>query len=295
MFEPSVSTKSAAVARLATGVCLLALLSATACTSFVYKTVYNQADFLVMRELNRYFDLRDDQRKFLNARVDQLHGWHRRKELPRYSRALREFRTRFAVGLKSHDIDWLFGQSNNFRDAAYRRIYNDAFVFLGTLRKDQALHLRQALEESNAEIVSKIQLSREKRLAKRRSDTLDFLEDWTGGLRSAQTREISGLVEILPELDRSRLRYRKERQSEFLTKLPANGGDKTALKAALQGWFYRPEETRPAYYRAEINRWRVAFRKMALTIDASIDASQRRAILERLNRLIADLDDLSRG
>ncbi|MCR9144014.1 MAG: DUF6279 family lipoprotein [bacterium] len=273
---------------------LLALFASGGCTSFVYKTVYNQADFLVMRELDRYFDLRSEQRSFLDRRVDQLHVWHRRKELPRYAAALREFRDRFAVGLKARDIDWLFARSNNFRDAAFRRVYDDAYVFLSSLERDQMQHLRAALRESNEEIVEKIELPRTERLAKRKQSTLEFLEDWSGGLRKDQSREVERLVEALPELDRSRLRYRRERQSEFLAKLPANGGDPDALRSALRAWLYRPEQTRPAYYQSGIADWRAAFRSMALKIDANLDANQRRAILQRFNRVIADLDDLSR-
>ncbi|MEQ9364930.1 MAG: DUF6279 family lipoprotein [Leptospirales bacterium] len=273
---------------------LLALLATTSCTSFVYKTVYNQADFLVMRELNRYFDLRDDQRDFLSDRVDRLHVWHRRTELPRYAAALREFRERFAAGLTSRDIDWLFARGDDFRDATYRRVYSDAFIFLGSLRKDQLGHLKAALNEANEEIVEKIQLSRAERLAKRREGTLEFLDDWSGGLTAQQSRDIAGLVGALPELDRSRLRYRRERQSEFLQKLPANGGDPEGLRMALRPWFFQPDRSRPGYYRSELQRWRSAFRTMALEIDARMDADQRRAIIERLNRVIADLDDLSR-
>ena len=74
----------------------------------------------------------------------------------------------------------------------------------------------------------------------------------------------------------------------------AQPGDPEGLRTALKAWFYRPDQSRPEYYQNEIQRWRAAFRKMALSIDARIDASQRRAILQRLNQVIADLEDLSR-
>ena len=270
------------------------LFVSSGCTSFVYKTVYNQADFLVMRELNRFFDLKDEQRTFLDQRVDRLHAWHRRTELPRYSRALREFRTRFAAGLQAKDVDWLFAQSRGFRDAAFRRIYDDAYVFLSTLQRGQVGHLRKALKESNEELAEKIQLSRAERLEKRQADTIEFLDDWSGGLRSGQSQEIAALVEGLPETDRSRLRFRRERQAEFLEKLPANGGDREALRTSLRAWFFKPDQTRPAYYQADIVRWRSAFREMMLAIDQRIDQQQRDAIVRRLGRVIADLDELSR-
>lgn len=280
--------------RVLMGLALIGFVMMPGCTRFVYKTAYNTADFLVMRELDRYFQLRDDQRAFLDSKIDRLHAWHRHQELPRYAAALRGFRERFARGLKPADIDWLFARSNEFRDTAFRRVCDDAVVFLNTLRPEQVRHLQAAFEESNAEIAEQLQAPRNERVAERRDDTLEFLRDWTGGLRPEQQTMIAGRLEKLPELDRSRLRFRRERQAEFLAKLPANGGDPEKLESVLRVWLHRPDESRPAYYRQEVSRWRAEFRDVALAIDASMDAAQRRAVLQRLNHLIADLEELSR-
>jgi hypothetical protein len=274
---------------------LLVGLTGSACTRIVYKTAYNTADFLLMRQIDNYFDLQKEQRNYLSGRLDQLHAWHRYKELPRYAATLKELRIRFARGLEPADVDWLFARGNDFRDTVYHRIYLDAVVFLKMIRAPQVAHLREALAESNEEIVEELKLPQAKRLEKRRTKTLDFLEDWTGGLHPRQNNQVTTLVARLPELDAERLRFRQERHREFLASLPANGSAPARLEQILQAWLHQPEKSRPAFYAQALASWRASFRQMVIKIDRGLDASQRRRVLERLNTLILDLEELSRS
>ncbi len=273
---------------------ILALLT-SGCARFIYRQAYNNADFLVMRELNGYFDLSSNQYDSLSRRIAVHHRWHRQQELPRYARTLRDFRKRAERGLGGSDVDWLFDRGRSFRDAVYRRIYPDSVSFLKTLNPAQVKYLSGILEEKNGEIVEKIRMTREERLAEKTQKGLDFLEDWTGGLTPAQRDRFAALVREVPELERSRLRYRRERQKEFLALLPASGGDPGELRGALEDWLHRPDQNTPAYYRRDRERWRAATKDLILKMQAELSEQQKRNFLQRLDGFIADLDDLSRG
>lgn len=274
---------------------LIFVLLAGSCTRFVYRQAYNNADFLVMRELNGYFDLSSSRYDTLSQRVSVHHHWHRRSEMPRYATTLREFRNRAQRGLTGADVDWLFARGRNFRDAVYRRIYPDSVSFLKTLQPAQVEYLSGIFEEKNAELVTKIRMTREERLAEKTRKGLDFLEDWTGGLTQPQRDRFSALMRDIPETERSRLRYRRERQKEFLAILPASGGNAAELQSALEDWLHRPDQNIPAYYERDQARWREATKQLMLKMQDELSDQQKRNFLQRLDGLIADLDDLARG
>ncbi len=265
-------------------------LLASGCTSFVYKTAYNQADFLVMRELNRYFSLSSTQRQFLEPRVDALHAWHRRAELPRYVSMLGDFRAAAADGVTAAEVQRMFAQSRSVRDVILRKIYSDTIAFLQQLDAAQLPHIREQFAESNAELAEKL-----KGPATERADNfVEFMDDWTGGLSAKQEQQIRSWMQAVPNSEPDRLRFRQERQAEFLESLPASGGTPERLAQTMRPWFFQPDQSRPAYYRRSLSAWRSSFTQLLVRTDAMLTAEQRSNFLRRLDQLIVDLHDLSR-
>lgn len=264
---------------------------AVGCTSFIYKTAYNQADFLVMRELNRYFSLSSTQREFLKPRVDALHSWHRRSELPRYVSMLGDFRAAMADGLTAAEIQSMFAQSRSVRDVILRKIYPDTIAFLEQLDAAQLPHIRERFAESNEELAEKL-----KRPVTERADSfVKFMDDWTGGLSAKQERQIRSWMLAVPDSEPDRLRFRQERQAEFLESLPASGGSPEQLAQTMRPWFFQADRSRPAYYRRARSAWQQSFTRMLVQVDTLLTAEQRSSFLRRLDQVIVDLHELSRG
>jgi hypothetical protein len=64
-------------------------LALAGCTST--RLGYDWLPTLSMWQLNRYLSLDDAQRLMVGRRLDELHAWHRREQLPDYVRALQEW------------------------------------------------------------------------------------------------------------------------------------------------------------------------------------------------------------
>ena len=177
---------------------LLSVLFFTACGRVVYRTAYNQAEYLAMRELDSYFDLNDSQERQVAGRVRALHRWHRYQELPRYAATLRRLRALAEDGLEPAEVDWLFQSGRNFRDRIYSQVQPHSVEILAALDDEQIEHLAGALAESNEELEEELARSPSERLSERVDRTTDFLDVWTGGLRSEQRGELCGLMTRLP-------------------------------------------------------------------------------------------------
>ncbi|MCB1325798.1 MAG: hypothetical protein H7A21_18760 [Spirochaetales bacterium] len=274
-------------------VCLLVLLTLvfTACGRVVYRTAYNQAEYLAMRELDSYFDLNDSQERQVAGRVRALHRWHRYQELPRYAATLRQLRALAEDGLEPAEVDWLFQSGRNFRDRIYSQVQPHSVEILAALSDEQIDHLAGALAESNEELEEELARAPSERLNDRAERTTDFLDDWTGGLRPEQRHELRELSARLPDTTDARLQLRRERQGRLISTLRAH--DRDGLRALMQAWLLQADATQPAYYRQANEAWRARARDFVLGLDARLTAQQRRHFLARLDELIADLDELS--
>jgi hypothetical protein len=88
-------------------------------------------------------------------------------------------------------------------------------------------------------------------------------------------------------------RYREEQQRELLMLLrhprtPEAAAQK--LRAAL----VHQDQSAPPWYLHAVQEWRMGIKDLAPRIDRTLSASQRRYALDKLQRLIIQVRDLSR-
>jgi len=284
------------ISRLAVLSLLLVLaLGGSNCTSFVFKTAYNQAETLVLYRVNSIFALNSSQRDFLSERFRAHHRWHRTQELPRYAAALTELRTRVEGGLEPADVDWLFARGESFRDSIYRRIEGDTTRFLTSLDESQVERLPESFRSYNEDLREKVEQPRGERLAERAEKTLEFYEDWFGGLSASQRSSLNQMSRALPDTEPLRLQSNRLRQAELVRTLQDSDNRNARVEAMVADWMRRPEASRTAGYRAALQSWRSRTREMILRFDDQATPEQRAYFIARLDELIADLRELSRG
>lgn len=277
------------------GLLLLTLVLAVApgCTRSLYGYFYRSADILLLRRINGYLDLSGEQETLAKKKLQRLHAWHRKSELPAYAQLLRQAAEKSRDGLDESEVVWLFKRMKDFERRIYKTTRQDTIDILLLLHEKQIAHLAEQFKESNEELEKQIALPAPKRLARRVEKAIEQVEDWTGSLSSEQKQKIRATVQGMPDTSAVRLRYRKERQAEFILLLRRN-----PTPAQLNAWFssrfgYEPSAL-PAYYRGPVARATVAYRKFVLEVDGLLTEDQRKTARERLLNLAADLESWSR-
>lgn len=254
-------------------------------------SVYRYADWLILWQVDHYFDLTADQRQDLAQRLTPLLARHRHEAIPQYETFLVQFRQRFDRGLTSQDLDWAYAGYDRLRADLFDRIVADGGVFLASVEARQVRTLEAALQKDNAKAARLVQAPAPERLKKRAQATLDWLEDWLGPLSKDQEAQIREWSLALPDTQQVWVAYQQQRQQELLTLLHQ---PRTSERAAreLRTMLVYQDHTAPQAYQDAVRQMRAAVKTMALAIDQRLTADQRHHAVTKLQRLIDQLHDL---
>lgn len=135
--------------RLATLLCLAALLAVAGCSSVTL--AYNQFPLLASLWADSYLDLDSAQRSRLKTQLATLQAWHRREELPQWQALLRQAQEALDGGVTQ---DELLALERSARASAQRTLQHAAPLaapLLAELRPEQWQHLQKKLDEKTAE------------------------------------------------------------------------------------------------------------------------------------------------
>jgi hypothetical protein len=272
--------------------CAAALLAVLAGCSLT--TAYRYADWIILWQLDHYFDLSSDQRHDLAQRLTPLLARHRHEALPRYETFLRQIRQRVERGLTGPDIDWVYATYDRLRADLFDRFVADGGIFLASVEARQVRTFESALQQDNAKAARLVQVPAPERLNRRAQATLDWLEDWMGPLSNEQRERIREWSRSLPDMQPVWVTYQQQRQQELLTLLQQpRTPDRVARE--LRTILVYPDQTAPASYQEAVHWMRAAVKTMALAIDQRLTPEQRRHGVAKLQRLIDQVHDLQAG
>lgn len=279
------------VGRLSVAIALVsvAVLCAGGCNRYLYGYVYRSADSLAMSRIDDYLNLTSDQESEVRAQVRRLHAWHKQSELPAYARDLRTIAARGSDGLSEADIDWLFARLQRFESRFYQAAGKDSARLLARLSPKQIEHFEARLKKSNEDLEGEASLSVAQRRQRRIKKVISVTEEWVGDLTEDQQKQIRALAAALPDTVSARLRFRRERQQEFVALLRRKPGERS-IEQWLRTRVGTNQRAVPAYYRGPLSRSRSAFRKFLLRIDRMLTAEQRQHARERITKLANDMD-----
>jgi uncharacterized protein DUF6279 len=252
---------------------------------------YRYADWIILWELDHYFDLTSEQRHDLSLRLAPLLARHRHEAIPQYETFLVQIRQRVERGLTSQDIDWTYATYDRLRADLFDRLVADGGVFLASVDPSQVRTFEAALEKDNDKAARLVQAPKQERLDRRAQDTIDWLEDWLGSLSKDQEAQIRTWSLALPDTQQVWLAYRQQRQQKLLALLHQ---PRTPERVAqeLRAILVYQDQTAPQAYQDAVHRMRAAVKTMALAIDQRVTADQRHRAVTKLQRLIDQLHDL---
>lgn len=242
---------------------------------------YRHADSLILWQVDRYFDLTAEQRADLSARLKPVLARHRREALPQYGRVLVDANTRVERGLTGDDIDWFYGVMERLRSDLLERVVADGGWFLASVSPSQVKHLESVFLRDNEKAARLAEGLAEDRGRRLGQQTVDFVEDWAGDLSREQRAQILVWSRLLPDNQPVWVRYRRQRQQEWLALLrrpltPVAATDE--LRMAL----IHQDQTAPGWYRDTIREWRAGIKAMALQIDRILTPRQRDHVSHRV-------------
>jgi uncharacterized protein DUF6279 len=269
--------------------CAAAVLLLLAGCSIV--SAYRYADWLILWEVDHYFDLTSAQRRDLAQRLTPLLARHRHEAIPQYESFLQQIRQRIEQGLTSQDIDWVYASYDRLRADLFNRLVADGSVFLASIDSRQVRTFEEALQKDNEKAARLVQAPAPERLKKRAHDTIDWLEDWLGSLSKDQEAQIREWSLALPDTQQVWVAYRQQRQQELLALLHQ---PRTPERVAgeLRTILVYPDQHAPSAYQDAVRQMRAAVKTMALAIDQRLTADQRYHAVTKLQRLIDQLHDL---
>lgn len=250
---------------------VLLLISALCCVVLVAAgcsmpvLAYRNAPALIGWRASSYFDLDAEQRAAFEQRLERVHAWHRREELPRVIATLREARRRIDGEVSIADAKWLVDAVQDQYRKAAARIVDESADLIPTLRSEQFAALERKFAEVDEEFVEEwidaspedIRDARIERVTKR-------AEEWLGRLEPDQRGWLRARLDEIPVDYRAARADRLRRQTEFLALLR---GDATAVRIRMDS----------SGVLAPLKRWAVDW-----------DRGRSRAELARVDRVVRD-------
>jgi hypothetical protein len=267
------------------GACL-ALLLLTACSSV--RLGYANADTLLVRALDAYFDLDDAQTRLAREEVRALLAWHRASELEQYARLLGEAERRVEGAVSADEVLALHEGINRRLALAGERAAPALAALALTLRPAQLEHLARRLAKDTARARRELpDADGPRALDARVRRYAERVEPWLGDLSETQRARLRAALADDPASPHWWLGERELRQQELVTLLRRVAAEQppAALASAwLRTWFEQQRLPADAERRARI----LDFRRNNSALLAGLlnDASPRQK--SRLVRRLRD-------
>ena len=211
----------------------LALL-VTACSTV--KLSYNNAEWLLMRALNAYFDLDDTQEAKSRIQVRELLTWHRRTQLITYAQLLTDAAQLVQHPVSDADVLDLIQRVNTHFSALGQRVGPALAELLLTLDSAQIAHCeRKQAESAQALRDDLLEFDDNTRLAKPRLAWYKkHATFWFGSIAPEQLTIISAITATRPVGEVWWISERERRQSEFIQLLQRLHSERPSTDEAAQ-------------------------------------------------------------
>ena len=269
----------------------LAALALTACS--MPRLAYQQADWLVLREMDSYLDLRDEQRERAAGVLEVHLERHRREHLPGFAQTFSEIARRTRHGLGDEDAHWVIERSQALLTASAEDLLPHLAAVLADLDAAQQAHLRERLAERNRDYREDHALDapRDERLESAVARSVDRIEFWTGPLSEEQVALVREIRSAMPDTAAQWLAYTEAQQQRLLGLIAARA-PAADIEAFLRSWMLRFENMPPVL--TALREWRYAgLRALMVRVVASLDSMQREHLLDRLEDFAEDATELA--
>lgn len=265
------------------------------CTKYIYRTVYNQLDFILYLEVKKYFNPDDSQSEFVKRKLASLHKWNRINMLPRMRNLLIYLKKTVHTGLSEKSLIYLYQTLDSEFEILADKASPHAAEFVLTLNNEQLENYKQERARHMEE-----EKERNKKYGKNPSEritrsTVKLLSKFYGSFSDRQIKQIKEYILSENIASYDRWEYQNIKQHEFI-KLLIEREDKDKITAFLKNWITRNSATTPAPFK-KIFRERRKFRiALFLYVDKNIVTSRQRInAVETFDEWIETINTLVSG
>jgi hypothetical protein len=259
---------------------LILSLAAGGCATTL---LYTHADWLIVRQLDGYFDLSRSQKAFLYDRLDVILRNHRHEALPRYETVLEQIEARVQRGLIPGDLEWAFDQYDQLKTDLFARFALDGTDFIRSVNEPQLSRLRKTLPTRLRQEERLLQSGAEARLRQRTDRILSLAREGLGTITPQQEQEITRLVTRFPDTLPSWYAYQQRRNERLLTVMESR--DSRETPARLYDWLVEREKDTDRAFVEGVQRLRQHITGLVLAIDRLATPDQRRYFLAKMDDL----------
>ncbi len=272
--------------------CMLAmLLLLSSCSSM--RLAYNTADFFIGSYADDYLGLDGEQMERWSPTLEATLAKHREQELPYLAAFFDSAQNEARKGFTESGVTCLLDQFERIYRRHFTLASQAAAPLLAALDKRQIDALertfrkeaREDAEDSGPAYTDKRQRKRARRYEKN-------MHWWIGDLTEAQRAMVLEVTSGMPE-NASWYAYRDAKRRELIALL-RNGASASRIERFLTDWLVDYRDLPTSLERAH-RELRQALTQLLVRLDATLDAEQRRKLIERLVRLRSDFMSLQRG
>ena len=258
-----------------------------------FKTLYNNADWVLAGMVNDFITLSDEQETDVEKRIEQLMQWHRKSQLPIYSEDLKEIKKYTQEGLTDESAEIIFAKFLSYWHALRDRISPEMAELFLTLNEKQKKELFETLEEQNKEMQEKFaESTEEERLEKGGDKMVDNFTEWNGELSSEQEALLRSWPEKFKPVHEDRAKFRLAWQAGLKEILFNDSLSKEQEREQLLQLINNPEDYQTEEHKAKLVYNSKQVKALMLAFGETVTDEQRAYLGKRLDyfsRIFAEL------
>ena len=209
-----------------------ALLFQLSCTSFAYRFVYSNIDYLLAKQVDRYFDIDGTQERLLRSELKKVAVWHKKSELPKYADHLRSAKDLVMQNASRQELSEIVTDTMKLRDRLYYKLEPALLSLSLTLSEKQVEHFAKVLDKENKEeYEEKFSMNPEEQIKKRIEKSIERMESWFDDLNPKQKKMFEAFIYAHPRSGSSWFEEKKRNQQNFIKSLKGKRSRKKIQKS----------------------------------------------------------------
>jgi hypothetical protein len=252
-----------------------------ACT--LPKLAWNNAEWLVMYELDHYFDLSWDEEKVWQPRIAALVTRFKGQAGPELVLFLQKGRDTILDGLTEEKVATLFHEWDELCVRHFSPLTADAAEYLTGLDESNVAYLQKRLLDLQIRVEKSLALNDEEYAKNRASRARQQVERFYGRITTAQAKAVGSLFGPSRQAQRDHLAQTQEAQKSLLAIL-GRALPRDEIKSHLDQWVKDPATMRTT------QRGRLLYKEERRMLIKNIVVVDRLMSPEQRNHLVGTLD-----
>jgi hypothetical protein len=246
---------------------LMFMLLNSACSTSV-KFAYNQADWLILKQISDFACLEKKQKNTLEGEIKGFMSWHRSDELPVYAASINDFAGSLEKGpvtKESFDKMFVFIESTQKKTAD--KIKNFGIDFVMDLSSEQISCSLEKFEKSARERKKELEMDRDKYMKKQKKEMIKQAKSFLGSVTDEQVAMIDTV--LAPQEEEKLAEAASERKKEYMKTvlfMPKSDEKKKKLLELIDDPYAFYNETEKELMKKRRERSKDGFWKLSQTL-----------------------------